>query len=132
MVVYQEINLDVSMETAWNYLLDPKNWEHWWGRIRKARWLYPGRFFPGYVKWERGNPSKVTGFVSDSRKSYITLESKFEAITFKLTDTYASGLEFQIAQEPQGGASFSDGGNAARKNIQEALRKFKSLVEETK
>ncbi|QQO09989.1 SRPBCC family protein [Breznakiella homolactica] len=129
MTVYQEINLDVSMETAWTFLLNPQNWEQWWSKIKKAKWLYPGRFFPGYVKWENGSQSKVTGFVADSRKSFITLESKFEAISFKLTDTFASGLEFQIAQETKGGASFSDGGTATRKAFQEALHKFKTAVE---
>ena len=130
MVVYESIELDVSVEKAWNFLIDEKNWVEWWAKINKAKWLYPFRLFPGYVKYENGSESKVIGFIFDaSYKSYITLESKFTVTSFKLIYSSYTGLKFEIAQETKGVAFYSDGEKTILKIINEALVKFKSCVE---
>jgi hypothetical protein len=133
MVVHRSIDIEASMEDAWKILLEYKKWGNWWSKIKKAKWLYPFRILHGYVEYENGSRSKVTGFVFDSSyKSYITLESKFSVTSFKLVKKF-SGLEFEIAQETKGSDFYSDGGEATRKTIIAALEKFKSLVEkETK
>lgn len=128
MVIHRSITLEATMDEAWALLLDYKKWEFWWSKVKKARWVYPFKFYPGYVKYEYGSPSKVVGYVYGPQKSFITLASKSTMTTFKIKEGF-SGLEFEIAQDTIDGAYYTDQGEGVRKQIIESLQKFKELLE---
>lgn len=128
MVIHRSITLEATMDEAWALLLDYKKWEFWWSKVKKAKWVYPFKWYPGYVKYEYGAPSKVVGYVTGPRESFITLASKSTLTTFKIQEGFA-GLEFQIAQQTQDGTFYTDQGEATRKQIIESLQKFKDLLE---
>ena len=118
-----EIVIERPVKVVWTYFTNPKHWEKWWGGgLRHADWK-PG----GKLEWALGGASLIEdvilGRMVRIRGSWMTTTWTFESVGNEQTRVRIQ------ESDPHGGASFTDGGAAHLRQLNQTLSKLKACIE---
>ncbi len=118
-----EIIIERPVKVVWAYFTKPQHWEKWWGGgLRRAEWK-PG----GKLEWALGGASLIEDVIP-ARMARIRGAWMTTTWTFESAGDQQTRVRIQEG-EPRGGASFSDGGAAHLRQLNEALSKLKACIE---
>lgn len=118
-----EIVIERPVKVVWAYFTKPKHWEKWWGGgLRSAEWRPGGR-----LEWALGGASPVEDVIP-ARKVRIRGAWMTTTWTFEPVGNERTQVRIQES-DPRGGASFTDGGVAHLRQLNEALSRLKTCIE---
>jgi len=115
------INCDNS--TVWAFLISETNWSMWHGPVPKVE---PKWQENATLVWPNGDKSTISGFKLNEE---LVIESSWIRQIFRLRTNNPNSTILEVTVMPMGGATFSDGGTAHKRTIEDQLRKFKSGIE---
>ena len=118
-----KITIKRSPEVVWDYFIEPKNWEKWWGGgLKSAQWHQGGN-----LEWALGGSSPIQAITPG--KMVQTLGNMMDT-TFTFEPEKSGETTVRIQQSsPKRGASFSDGGVAHLATLNSNLNKLRDHIE---
>lgn len=119
------IHINRSPSVVWDYFTEPKQWGKWWyASFNRAQWRKGG-------KHKREMRESTVEFIVPERGVQIRGSHMRTKRLFAAREIDSvMGTENWVQFEPAGGASFSDGGAAHLKNLEESLARLKNCIEQ--
>ena len=119
------IDIDRSIDIVWDYFTKPENWEKWYGGGLKG--VSPGWQEGAQLVWENGNYSNIIKFIP---KQEVSISGTWTDVTYRFSKISNSSTSVQLVEsDPKGGAYYTDGGAAHKKDLENSLKKMKIHVE---
>ena len=119
-----EIIINCSLQDLWEFFTTKENWQEWWGGNLQN--VDPGWQTGAKLLWENGNTSTISNLVPEKE---IQIGSAWLERTFRFSAVDNKKTRVEAGFSPRGGASFSDGGAAHKKEMASTLNKLKLRLE---
>ncbi len=118
------INCDIN--AVWAFLITEANWSKWHGPVPKVE---PKWQENAILVWPNGDESTISGFKPNQE---LVTESSFIRQITRLRTISSNSTVLEMIVMPMGGATFSDGGAAHKRTIEDKLMKLKNSIEKGK
>jgi len=115
------INCDIN--TVWAFLITETSWSKWHGPVPKVE---PKWQENAILVWPNGDKSTISGFKPNQE---LVTESSWIRQIIRLRTISSNSTVLEMIVMPMGGATFSDGGAAHKRTIEDKLMKLKNSIE---
>ena len=121
-----DIVINRRRQVVWQALTKVDQWKNWWGGGLES--VQPGWVRDASMNWEAGGASTISSITPECE---LQIQGSYMATTIRCEESGSTATMVEIAFEPRGGASLSDGGAAHKQTTAGKLARLKQLVEST-
>lgn len=124
-MITASIKINRPSGVVWDYFTTTSNWSKWYGGGLKE--VAPAWQQGASLVWELGGASPIVKFIPGRQ---ISLAGRWMDTTYEfLPEGNSATLLKVVESDPKGGAVFTDGGASHKSQQEQALQKFKKVVE---